>query len=174
LYCPTPRCSDVTCYVTSRALYNFKLDCLAFGQTSEAFRFYFTLNKNNQWDNQWEIINYIKKYDQEIHFLIRKRLVFAYLCVFWALETSISHDETASEYLMNKNIFTTIISLDKTKTFTDIEPFYMTCDFFCWYFTYRMKFIEYLQCIHANEGQLSKLYWNISEVSYVANKETQS
>jgi hypothetical protein len=38
---------------------------------------------------------------------------------------------------MNKNI-TTIISGDKTKPFTDIKPFYMTCHFFwCYSLTYR-------------------------------------
>ena len=32
-------------------------------------------------------------------------------------------------YLMNKNIFTSIISFDKPKSFGNIKPFHMSCKF---------------------------------------------
>jgi hypothetical protein len=88
LYCPTPWCTDVTCYVTSRTLYNYKLDWLAFGQTSKTFRFDCTLK--------------VKRFAQKIS---RSTLLLFTLNVFKGIETCRKGWFTLSKFLWSQEEF---------------------------------------------------------------------
>lgn len=69
---------------------------------------------------------------------------------------------------MNKNIIPAVVSGDETKTFTDIEPLHMTCDFLRWSLSCRKNRALYNMHFTDEGYQLETLtfYWYISAVIY--------